>query len=268
VAVPSLGSRVLQKSEADSLAVQYSPREFPASPNESAIEFVRMRTEHENPDFRLDRVVSVTSGIEELERVSLSERVESEALERLKQMQEEAYNQGYDLGRDEGQESAYRELSGAISERIEKIDQTVANLEAMQTDLVRRNEASLISLVYQLAKKIAMTEIQEKPELILEVLRQAAMDAQDEQSLIVRLSSQDLQFLESMKERLSKDFEFMKRAKLEESADIQPGGCVIVTNYGQVDASIEKRLDKVWATLSEVRPKAEDVMAPPESREE
>lgn len=264
----NLGSRILQKSEADTVAVQYSPREFPAMPNESAVEFVRMRTEHENPNFRLDRVVSITSGIEELERVSLSERVESEALERLKQMQEEAYSQGYDLGRDEGQESAYRELSGAISERIQKIDKAVASLETMQADLVRQNEASLISLVYQLAKKIAMTEIQEKPEMILEVLRQAAIDAQDEQSLTIRMSAQDLQFLESMKERLSKDFEFMKRAKLEESNDIQPGGCVIVTNYGQVDASMEKRLEKVWATLNEVRPKTEDVIVPPDSQEE
>ncbi len=264
----NLGSRVLQKSEAETVAVQYSPREFPAAPNESAIEFVRMRTEHENPDFRLDRVVSITSGIEELERVSLSERVESEALERLKQLQEEAYTQGYDLGRDEGQESAYRELSGAIAERIQKIDKAVAKLESMQPDLVRQNEASLVSLVYQLAKKIAMTEIAEKPELILEVLKQAAVDAQEEQNLLIRLSPQDLQFIESMKERLAKDFEFLKRAKFEESSEIQPGGCVIVTNYGQVDASIEKRLEKVWTTLNEIRPKTEEVITPPESQEE
>jgi XTP/dITP diphosphohydrolase len=37
-----------------------------------------MRTEHENPDFRIDRVVSITAGIDELEKMSLSERVESE----------------------------------------------------------------------------------------------------------------------------------------------------------------------------------------------
>lgn len=266
--MPNLGSRILQKSEADAVAVQYSPREFPAAPSDAAVEFVRMRTEHENPDFRLDRVVSITSGIEELEKVSLSERVEAEALERLKLMQEEAYAQGYDLGRDEGQESAYRELSDAITERLQKIDTTIAKLELLQTDLVRQNESSLISLVYQLAKKIAMTEIKENPELILEVLKQAAADAQDEQNLLVRLSPDDLHFIESMKEKLSKDFEFMKRAKLEESEYIQPGGCVIVTNYGQVDASIEKRLEKVWTALNEIRPKTEETLTPPETQEE
>lgn len=266
--MPSFGSRVLPKSDADSVAIQYSPREFPTQPNEAAIEFVRMRTEHENPDFRLDRIVSITSGIEELEKVSLSERVEGEALERLKQLQEEAYAQGYDLGRDEGQESAYRELSGAISERIQKIDKAVSLIESMQPDLVKQNESALVALVFQIAKKIAMTEITEKPELILEVLRQATADAQDELNLVIRLSPKDLKFLETKKERLAKDFEFIKRAKFEESEEIQPGGCVIVTNYGQVDATVEKRLEKVWATLHEIMPRPEEIITPPDSQEE
>ncbi len=257
----NLGSRILQKSEADTIAVQYSPREFPASPSEAALHFVRLRTEHENPDFRLDRVVAITSGVEELEKISLSERVEGEALERLKQLQEEAYTQGYDLGRDEGQESAYRELSSAISERIQKLDKTVAKLESLHTDLVRHNEATLIGLVFQLAKKIAMSEVKERPDLILEVLKQAASDAQDEQSLMIRLSPEDLNFIESMKDKLSKEFEFMKKAKFEPSENVQPGGCVIVTNFGQVDASIEKRLDKVWTTLNEIRPKIEETLS-------
>jgi flagellar assembly protein FliH len=258
--VQTIGQRILSKSEAESKAVEYSPREIPAKPADAAIEFVRMRTEHENPEFRIDRVVSITSGIDELEKISLSERVESEALERLKSMQEEAYSQGYDLGRDEGQESAYREMSEAISKRIASVDKVVSGFESLKIDLVRQNEASLVSLVYQLATRIAMTEIKSNKETILEVLRQAATEAQGEESFAIRLSTQDLEFIESMKERLAKEFEFIKRAKLEGSDEIQPGGCVIVTNFGQVDATLEKRLEKVWAALSEVRPKTEDVL--------
>ncbi len=263
----TVGQRILPKSEAESKAVEYSPREIPAKPAEAAVQFVRMRTEHENPDFRIDRVVSITAGIDELEKMSLSERVESEALERLKGMQEEAYSQGYDLGRDEGQESAYREMSEAISKRIANVDKVISGFESLKGDLVRQNEAALISLVYQLATRIAMTEIQTKKEIILEVLQQAAIEAQGEERFSIRLSNQDLEFIESMKERLGKGFEFIKRAKLEGSDDIQPGGCVIVTNFGQVDATIEKRLEKIWQTLSEIRPKTSDVMVPPSSEE-
>jgi flagellar assembly protein FliH len=265
--VQTIGQRILSKSEAESKAVEYSPREIPAKPADAAIEFVRMRTEHENPEFRIDRVVSITAGIDELEKMSLSERVESEALERLKSMQEEAYTQGYDLGRDEGQESAYREMSEAISKRIASIDKVVSSFESLKVALVRQNEASLVSLVYQLATRIAMTEIKSNQETILEVLRQAATEAQDEESFAIRLSNQDLEFIESMKERLGKDFEFIKRAKLEGSEEIQPGGCVIVTNFGQVDATLEKRLEKVWIALSEVRPKTEDVLTPSSNEE-
>jgi flagellar assembly protein FliH len=260
--------KILSKLEADTRVVEYTPREFPHRTSEVAIEFVKYQAGLENPNFKIDRVVSLTTGIAELEKTSLAERVEVEALERLKQLQEEAYRQGYDLGRDEGQESAYREKSDELSENLKKIDRAMRVLERLKVELVKQNEASLVTLVYQIASKIALAEIKEKPELILPIILEAASGAQDEENIVIKLSHADLDFLENTKERLGQEFEFAKRAKLEGTDEIEPGGCVIVTNFGQVDATIEKRLEKVWASIQQKLPKTSDVIEEPPGEEE
>lgn len=251
---------ILEKDEADRRAMVYSPREFPAQVSQAAVEFVKFQTEQENPDFKIDRVVSVTTGIAELEKLALSERVETEALERLKGLQEEAYKQGYDLGRDEGQETAYREKSEEMQMQISRLDAIVHQLETLKMDLVKQNEASLVQLTFELAKKMALTEISIKPDIILNVLSQAAGAAQAEESMTIRLSDEDVASIESNKARLGKEFEFIKKARLEGSPEIQKGGCVIVTNYGQVDSTIEMRLKKIWESLSEMLSKRLDTI--------
>ncbi len=261
-------NKILSKLDAGTRVVEYTPREFPNRTSEVAIEFVKYQAGLENPDFKIDRIVSLTTGIAELEKVSLAERVEIEALERLKQLQEEAYRQGYDLGRDEGQESAYREKTDELSTSLRKIDRVMQVLENLKAELVKQNEASLVTLVYQLAAKIAMAEVKQNPELILPIISEAAMGSQDEENIIIKLANSDLDFLDSVKERLGQDFEFAKRAKLEGSDQIQAGGCVIVTNFGQVDATIEKRLEKVWANVQMKLPKKSDILQDPSGSEE
>ena len=202
----------------------------------------------------------MTTGISEMEKVTLSERVEAEALERLKSMQEEAYRQGYDLGRDEGQEAAYVERTEDLQARLSRVDEVVGSLEVLKHELVKQNEASFIKLIYQIASKIAMTEIKQNQELILSVLHQAVGGAVDEETLTIRLAQSDLDFIEQTKHNLGAEFSFLKRAKLEAQSEIQAGGCVVVTNFGQIDATIEKRLDKVWTSLEEKIPQASAVI--------
>ena len=260
MAVPSRA--VLDKDEAEQRAVVYSPREFPFHAGKSAREFVKFQSDQENPDFQIDRVVSQASGIAELERQSLSERVEVEALHRLKALQEEAYAQGYDLGRDEGRESAYAERIKDLDERLASLDLCVARLESIKENLVRSHEAQLVKLSFEVARRLMMEEIDQNPERVLPVILAAASEASLEESLTIRLSERDYSFVEECKDRvgkeLPKEFEFLKKAKLESSRDVLSGGCIVETNFGQVDASVQVRVERMWNALKDRLPKTSD----------
>ncbi|MCM2280740.1 MAG: FliH/SctL family protein [Bdellovibrionaceae bacterium] len=253
-------SSVLDKDQAEKVVVTYTPRKFPLVISPVAKEFFAHQSAQGKSSFRIDPVNAVQTGIAELERVSIEEKVEILALEKVKQIQEEAYQQAYQLGLDEGRERALASHQRDLEEKLGALDQLVSRIGSLKTELTTANESYLMKLLYYMASRVAMDEIHARPEVILSILRQSVEDAQSEEKVTVRVSRQDYEFISSAKEKLGKDVEFVKRIKFEESDSIAPGGCVVETNYGSVDATIEKRLIKLWETIAEKMPKVNDTV--------
>lgn len=257
-----MAKSILTKEEADKIAVAFTPRKFPLAITAAASDFVALQAQQTEsgfqPSFRIDRIVADQTGVAELERLSIEEKVEREALARLKDLQEEAYQQAYQLGLDEGREQAFQEQKAVLEEKVRHLDEVLNAIIDLKTQLVTFNETHIMKLVYYLARRIALDEIAEKPEVILPVLRQAISGAQADETITVYLSPSDLEFVEQTKEKLGKDFESLKKARLEASEEIQSGGCVVETNYGDVDATVEQRLEKLWTNLAEKLPRVKD----------
>lgn len=257
-----MAKSVFTKEEAEKIAVAFTPRKFPLAITPAASGFVALQAEQTErgfqPSFRIDRIVAEQTGVAELERLSIEEKVEREALSRLKNIQEEAYQQAYQLGLDEGREQAFQEQKAVLDEKISHLDELLNSVNNLKSELASYNESHIMKLVYYLARRIAMAEIEEKPDVVLPVLRQAIQGAQGDESITVYLSPSDFEFVEGLKDKLGKDFEALRSAKLEASDQIKSGGCVVETNYGDVDATIEKRLEKLWNALAEKLPRVKN----------
>jgi len=253
---------VLTKIEADNIAVAYSPRKFPATISPTASDFVAYQKAQSaagaSTGFRIDKIVAQQTGIAELERISIEEQVEQEALTRLKEMQEQTYQQAYQLGLSEGRDKAYTEARSELEAKLGHLSTVLSSIENLKNDLVTFNETHIMNLIFHMAKKIAMGEIAENRELILNVVRQAVLDAQSDENVTVRISAEDYAFIEQIKENLGKDLEAVKRAKFEVSDQITDGGCIIETNYGDVDATVEQRVEKLWESLAGKLPKVKN----------
>lgn len=256
---------VLAKEDADKLAVTYSPRKFPTVISTTAHDFVAYNanggTAGGPTSFRVDKLVAQQTGIAELERLSLEEKVEREALNRLKEFQEQAYQEAYQLGLDEGRERAFKEQSSELSEKMSHLNELLTSIERLKLDLIACNETQIVRMIFFMAKKLVYQEISAKPEIVLETVRQALAGAQSDEKVNVRLSVSDHAFIEKSREKLGKEFEAIKRVRLEPSDDIVSGGCVVETNYGDVNATLEQRLDRMWQSVSEKLPKVKNTIS-------
>lgn len=255
-----MSKAVMPSSEADRVAVAYSPRKFPASTSTIASDFVASKNTAVGSSFQIDRLVAKKTGVADLERKAMQEKIEAEALVRLKEIQEDAYANAYQVGLEEGREKAFQDHSADLEARIAKLDETIGSMETLKRSLLQANETHLVRLVYQIARQLMMVEFKEHPEFILDVIRQAVELAHSDEKLVIRLSLEDAQFIEGAKEKLGKEFEFIKRAEIEPTESLLSGGCTVETNYGAVDASIEQRTAKIWQALTEKAPRVPDVV--------
>ena len=103
----------------------------------------------------------------------------------------------------------------------------------------------ILPLVLKAAKKIVGKELELKPEAIVDIVRQAIKPITQNHHIKIFVSKEDKDALEKEKKNLREIFEHIKTFIIEEREDITPGGCIIETEAGIINASLENQ----WRAL-------------------
>lgn len=230
--------------------LEYSPKKFNLGVPESAAEFQERKKSAPN-DFRMSEAIRIQTGISKIEKESSEEDVERRTLEKLKEVQENAYQEAYKLGLEEGRKEAFHETSGIINEKLNHFENLLNTIDKMKIELMKQNEAHIVKLVFHMASRLAHKEVQVDNQAVLNIMNEAIQMAQIEENVRVQVSLEQFEFFETIKKEAHREFDFLKKIKFEPSEDVKPGGCMIETNYGMIDAQFEQRLSKLWETLSE-----------------
>ncbi|MNJ93213.1 flagellar assembly protein H [compost metagenome] len=250
---------VLSKEMADKTVLDFVPVRFDLGTPEQAMDYLAEKKR--GSDFRMNEAIRIQTGVDMVEQSNEEEKVEAAALEKLKEIQEGAYQEAYQLGLEEGRKEAFDKVSAEIAERMNALDQLLNSIKDLKKDMTNFNESHLIQVAFQMAARLAKTELETNNPAMVDILRDAVGLAQDEEDITVRVAQNQFEFLEELKKETGREFEFIKRIKFEPSPDVTEGGCIVETNYGEVDARIEQRIQQLWTVLSENMPKVKNKVA-------
>jgi len=250
----ALEKSIIKAVSAETSAFDYRPRELNTGTSSVAKSFVN-EDAFISTDFKISELIAKQAGISQLEDDAHQDKINAQVLERLKEVQEKAYQEGYDLGLIEGGEKAFQETKAALLERMSSMEHFLKRLEDLKSHLMVDNEAALVKVVFLIAKKIAMRDLEENRDAVWEILQHVIQEFQNDERLVVRLNAADLAFLETLQEKSGQKFESLKRIKFITDDNIKPGGCLIDTEYGNVDATLDERVERTWQTLLARMPK-------------
>jgi len=151
----------------------------------------------------------------------------------LEALQQEAYLQGFENGKQEAIQAVQQELN-ALRQNLTSVMQRIP--EAVNRGIAQA-EPQLVEMTLTLARRIIRQEGEQSREIIKGVL-QAAMEQVKNQTMIaIHLNPADLQEVEP---------QFADgRVELIPDAAIQPGGCRIETDMGELDATLETQWQAV-----------------------
>jgi flagellar assembly protein FliH len=237
--------------------LEYTPRKFELGVSAPAKEFQETQSKR-GSDFRMADALRIQTGLSKVEAQQSAEVVEKRALEKLKEIQESAYQEAYSIGLEDGKKEAFTKASTQIDESLKQMAHFITGIEKLKHELLKQNEAHIMKLVLHIAGRLAMHEVQVNQETLVEVLRAAIETAQAEEEVSVQVSSQQFEFMEKLRAETGREYEFLKKVKLSPNDTIQPGGCVIETNYGVIDARFEERVSKLWETVADNLYKSKD----------
>lgn len=250
---------VLPKEVAEKSVLSYVPTQINLGTPQQALDYLLEK--QKGSDFRMSEPMRVQTGIAEIEEADSQEKIDEAALQKLQEIQEAAYQEAYQLGMDEGKQTAFQHHSSDISARLEEFDRLLGTLGELKKELLAYNEAHLVKLLFHMASRIAHKEIKEDPMTVVNALRDAVALAQDEQNILVRVAQEQFDFFEGLKKQTGREFDFLRKIRFEPAAEVNVGGCIVETNFGEVDARIEQRIETLWNVIQENTPKVKEKIA-------
>lgn len=244
----ALEKPIIKAAMAGTSTFDYKPREFGSEPSTIAKSFVDTDA-FRSPDFKISTLIAEQAGILRLESDAHQDKINTQVLERLKEIEERAYQEGHELGMIEGTEKAFLEAQTDLLAKLKMFEDLLKRMEDLKSRLLIDNEAGLIQLVFHTAKKMALRDLKDNREAVLEILRNVVGEIQENERVVVRLSPEDLLFIETLQEKGGQKIESLARVKFVPEDNLTSGGCVIDTEYGSVNATIEERVERTWQTL-------------------
>lgn len=171
---------------------------------------------------------------------SEAERIISEAVQKADAIREEA--------RDAGKEEGRAEVSSRIEEAMETLNQAVKERKT----IVKDAEQEILRLALKIAEQIIRSEVSLHRDVSLNIVAEAISRVSDREQIIVKASREDAEYLKRYKDRLAGMLDGVKSFSILEDAGVEPGGCVIETNLGFIDAKISTKLKSIEEALKKV----------------
>lgn len=249
-------SQVVPSDEAKDSVLEFVPRKFELGTPSAALDYLKEK--ERGSDFNMNQAIRVQTGINAIEERSYESKIEEIVLDRLKSIQESAYSEAFSLGQEEGKQEAFSSIRQEMTEKLIEIDNLIIGINKIKLELLNQNEAYIIKLIYHFASKLAHFELKSDHNTIVNLLRETVSLSQGDENVVVRVAPDQFEFIESLKKHTERDFEFLKKIRFESDEKVSTGGCIVETNYGQVDAQLEQRTQILWDVLSEHIPKTKE----------
>jgi type III secretion protein L len=123
--------------------------------------------------------------------------------------------------------------------------ETVSYLEKEVVKVREELQKVVMPVALKAAKKIVAAELTVKPEVVLDIVSSTLKSIAQHKRIVLYVSKQDYEFVESSKSTLKSIFEELESFSVRERDDVEPGGCVVETEVGIVNARVKDR----WRTL-------------------
>ena len=168
------------------------------------------------------------------------------------QMQLQIHN-AYQKGLNEGYKKAVKELQNKFDEEIKHRDESLNNFITGIDEKIKNYEADfnnvVINLSFMIAEKIIRESVEKNPS-VNKVLSESMKKILGANSVIIKLNEKDLNVLSGENRNLINDGSFSK-IKFESDDSIEPGGCLIETDIGNVDGRISTQMKELRKVLDQ-----------------
>lgn len=192
---------------------------------------------------------------DEAKRLLEEARQEAAALEgeirtRVEKIQKEAR----DTGNAEGREQGYQEGRAEVQRLTDNLQRIITAAIERRNLIIEESETQVINLVLLIAKKVIKVISENQKNVVINNVVQALRKLKSRGEVVIRVNLADLELTSEHIADFMKMVENVKAITVLEDSSVDRGGCILETDFGQIDARVSSQLSEIEERILELAP--------------
>lgn len=175
---------------------------------------------------------------------------ENEVKQQVDSLIQEARTKAFNEGREDGFKTGEEE----VKRLIDRLHVIINSAIDKKKRIIENTEEQLIDLILLISRKVIKVISETEKNVVVENVKEALKKLGKETEITIRVNTKDLGLTTKNKREFISLVETLEHVKVEEDDRIGPGGCIIETAFGDVDARIQTQLQVVEEKIRELVP--------------
>lgn len=177
-----------------------------------------------------------------------ADRILNEAKTKASSIFDAKIQEGFEDGYSQGLINAEKKMEIKLKE-LEKMKDDAKN---EYKELMKSAEPNIVRLVMNISRKFLKNKLDSDKEIIVNMTRDTILKFTDAAELTVKVSSQDYGYVLDKKLEIMSEIYGLHTLEIVNDDNLPQGSCLVESKDNSIDASIDKRIDKIEKAFGEL----------------
>jgi flagellar assembly protein FliH len=159
-----------------------------------------------------------------------------------------------EAGRQAGREAGYAEGKAEVERLIARTRTMLERAQEKRSEILAESEQEIIDLVLLIARKVVKVITENQRSVIVSNVVQALRKAKARGGITIRVNMADVKLATEHTKDFIQLVEGAKSIQVVEDSSVDQGGCIIETDFGEIDARISSQLAELETKILEISP--------------
>ncbi|MDR2482095.1 MAG: flagellar assembly protein FliH [Treponema sp.] len=166
-------------------------------------------------------------------------------------------------GREAGREAGYQEGREEVARLIQRTQVVLERAQDKRAEILAETEQQIIDLALLISRKVIKTISENQKTVVVSNVAQALRKVKGRGNILIRVNLADVKLTTEHIKDFIQLVEGAKGLQVIEDSSVDQGGCIIETDFGEIDARISSQLAELESKILEMSPLKGRAKPPP-----
>lgn len=183
----------------------------------------------------------------QLQTHQMVEDAKNKALAEVDNIVEQARQEGFGKGREEGLQSITEELQ----EKILAVDNFAQSSFEIKKSIIKSAHLDIIKLVMEISEKVCNKSLELDEKILTEITLQAIQSLKDKENITIIVNPLMAERIYAVSDELKEKIPQLASIKVIEDASVSPDGTIVESPLSRVDCRIKSQINEITDKLME-----------------